>query len=231
MHKFISKAVMTALFAVILGGAGVTAASAQNILGQIFNRLDVNNKSIQSLEANVTMSKTDSVLKTTDVMRGKTSYLPKYQGKRYMRLDWIKPVEHISVIGDEYELYKPSINVVYKGKTAQAKNSASAGSALSFMSMSKAELKANYDVVYIGEENLSDGSPTWHLQLTPKTAQNYKMADLWVDPNGMPRQAKILEKNNDTTTVLLSGINKNITIKAEIFTLNYDKKKVTLKKV
>jgi outer membrane lipoprotein-sorting protein len=177
------------------------------------------------------MTKFDSVLKVSDTLRGTTSYLPSYQGKRYMRLDWAKPAEHISVIGDEYWLWKPSINVVYTGRTDKAKNSAAAGGALSFMSMSKAQMKANYDLAFIGEEQLSDGTPVWHLQLTPKTAQNYKMADMWVDQNGMPRQAKILEKNNDTTTVLLSNIRKNQTIDSAIFTLKFDKKKVTMRQV
>ena len=231
MHKFISKAVLAVMVGVFIGSAGVATASAQNILGEILRRMDVSNKSIQSVEANVTMIKSDAILKTNDVLKGKTSYLPNYKGVKYMRLDWTKPEEHIAVKGDAYELWKPSINVVYKGKTSKAKNSAAAGGAMGFMSMSKAQLKANYDVVYIAEENLSDNTPTWHIQLTPKTPQDYKMADLWIDKDGMPRQAKILEKNNDSTRVLLSDIRKNVSIDASIFALNYDKKKVTIRNV
>ncbi len=47
------------------------------------------------------------------------------------------------------------------------------------------------------------------------------MADLWVDGDGIPRQARITENNNDTTTVLLSDIRRNETLKAEIFKLKY----------
>ncbi len=39
----------------------------------------------------------------------------------------------------------------------------------------------------------------------------------------MPRQAKVLEQNNDTTTVLLSNLQKNITLNGSIFKLNYPK--------
>ena len=49
------------------------------------------------------------------------------------------------------------------------------------------------------------------------------MADLWVDGNGMPVQAKITEKNNDTTLVLLSNMQKNVTIKASEFKINLPK--------
>jgi outer membrane lipoprotein-sorting protein len=38
--------------------------------------------------------------------------------------------------------------------------------------------------------------------------------------NGMPVQAKIVERNNDTTTVLLSNIQKNVTIKGNVFDLS-----------
>ena len=47
------------------------------------------------------------------------------------------------------------------------------------------------------------------------------MAELWVDGNGMPRQAKIIEQNNDTTAILLTNIQKNVTLKGEIFKLKY----------
>ena len=65
--------------------------------------------------------------------------------------------------------------------------------------------------------------PTWHLELTPKAPQSYKSADLWVDGNGMPIQARIMEKNNDTTTVYLSNLQKNVTINASGFKVEMPK--------
>ena len=69
---------------------------------------------------------------------------------------------------------------------------------------------------------------TFHLELTPIRATSYKTADLWVDGDGMPRQAKITEQNNDWTTVLLTNIQKNVTLKGGMFKLNYDEKKVKI---
>ncbi len=204
-------------------GVSVTEAPAQNILGEILRRMDLYNKTLQSLQADVTMVKFNPQLNVSDISQGSTSYLPK-SGKRvmYVRIDWIKPVEEqISLIGDDYELYRPRLGQVIQGKSSKAKNSASVGGALGFMNMSKAQLNANYDVSYVGQEQLSGGVTTWHLQLNPKTATSYKTAELWVDGDGMPRQAKIAEQNNDTTTVLLSNIRKNVTLKGEIFKLKY----------
>lgn len=187
--------------------------------------MDINNKSLQSMTADVTMSKHNPQLNATDVSQGNTSYLPK-TAKRvmYVRINWTKPMdEQIAVIGESYELYRPRLNQVITGKVNKASNSAAAGGALSFMNMSKEQLKNNYDVVYLGEEQVQGGTATWHLQLTPKTATSYKSAELWVDKDGMPRQAKIIEQNNDSTTVLVSNIQKNVTLKGDLFKLNYPK--------
>lgn len=228
MNSVLRIGILAICLGFIFSSVSVSEAKAQNIINEILRRMDSYNKSLQSLKADVTMVKYNPQLNVSDTTVGTTSYLPK-TAKRvmYVRIDWTKPVqEHISVIGDSYELYRPRLNTVIQGKTQQAKNSASVGGALSFMNMSKDQLKANYDVIYIGEEQISGGAKTWHIQLTPKTAASYKLADLWVDGNGTPLQAKITEKNNDTTTVLLARLQKNVTIKGDEFKLAYDKKKV-----
>jgi outer membrane lipoprotein-sorting protein len=136
----------------------------------------------------------------------------------YVRVDWTQPAEeNIVVIGDKYQLYRPKVKQIIVGKTTGAKNNASVGGALGFMSMSKEQLKANYDVRYIGEETISDGTKTFHIELTPKSPTSYKVANLWVDKDGGPRQAKITERNNDTTTVLLRNIQTNVRIDTAIF--------------
>lgn len=208
--------------AIMMFAAGTRDASAQGPLTTILERMDTHNKTLQSVQANVTMEKVNSQLGEKDTYIGRTSYLTQIKGKRYMRLDWDKPaVEQISVIGDDYQLYKPSINQVYTGRVDKSKNSAGAGNALAFMSMNRAQLKANYAVAYLGDEAVSGNGMTWHIQLTPKAGASYKSAELWVNTDGMPVQGKVVEQNNDTTTVTLSGIKKNITINPSIFKLSY----------
>ena len=224
MRNFVRYSVVS-VFVVILMASAVSQAQAQGILGEILNRMDKYNKTLQSLQADVTMVKTNTQLGVSDTSVGSTSYLPKgSKTPMYARIDWTKPVqEQMAVIGDKYELYRPRLNQIIEGKVDKAKNNAAAGGALGFMNMGRAQLKANYNVEFVAEENLKDGTLTWHLLLTPKVATSYKSADLWIDKDGTPRQARILEKNNDSTTVLLEKIRKNITIKADVFTLNYPK--------
>jgi outer membrane lipoprotein-sorting protein len=208
----------------------VSVGESRGQLREILKRLDTHNKSLQSLQAGVTMVKYDSVLKVYDTSIGSTSYVPQ-SGKRvrYVRVDWTKPAEEqMSVIGDDYEVFRPRLNQVIVGKVQKAQGRQGVGNALGFINMSKAQLEANYDTIFIGVEQITGGVQTWHIQLTPKSATSYKLADLWIDADGMPRQARITEQNNDTTTVLLSNIQKNVTLNIAIFRLAYDKKKVKI---
>jgi outer membrane lipoprotein-sorting protein len=208
---------------ILIFTASVSPANGQGVLGEILKRMDMNNKSLQSLQASVTMEKTNPQLGVSDVSVGSTKYLPKLGGRpMYVRIDWVKPLEEqVSVIGEEYELYRKRLNQVITGKVGKAKNSAGVGNALGFMNMSKEQLKANYDVQFIAQENIKNGTATWHLMLTPKTATNYKNAELWVDGNGLPVQAKITENNGDFTTVLLENVQKNVTLAGAVFKLQY----------
>ena len=221
MKKFITTGIIALGFALFLN----TFAQAQGPLREIVNRMDSYNKALTSFQSNVTMVKWDSLLNANDTYEGTASYLPKNsKNPMAVRIDWSKPaVEQMAVRGDQYELYRPRLNQVIKGKTNSAKTVNNAGGALAFMSMSKAELQANYTVRYIGQEAISGGTQTWHLELTPKKPTSYKTAEIWVDSDGLPRQAKVTEKNNDTTTVLLQNVKTNITLNVSIFKLDYPK--------
>jgi outer membrane lipoprotein-sorting protein len=187
--------------------------------------MDTHNRSLASLKADVTKVKLNAQLGENDTTAGTTNYLPKTaKSPMYVRIDWTRPVqEQMAIIGDTYKLYRPRLNQVIVGKVDKAKNSGAAGGALAFMSMSEAQLKANYRVSYLGEESISGGAKTWHLELTPINRTSYRSAELWVDSSGMPLQAKVIENNNDSTTVLLSNLQKNISIKADIFDLKLPK--------
>ena len=210
--------ILPAIALAILFTASAGEASAQDILRQILKRMDDNNKSLVSLKGAIKMAKTDATLGETDTTEGELSYLPgKSSTQIYLRIDWTKPVEHLAIANGQYILYRPGANRAITGRVDSTKANTKAGGALAFMTMSKAELSANYDVEYKGEETVGGSTNTWHLLLKPKKQTSYKSADLWVDANGMPVQAKVVEKNNDSTTIQLSKIQRNATIKANDF--------------
>jgi outer membrane lipoprotein-sorting protein len=198
------------VFAAFILAAAATDASAQGIINEILNRMDEHNKALTSLRANVTMVKENAQLGgAQDTNEGKVAYLPVKGKDPLVRIDWSKPKESLAVVNKQYVIHRPALNQAYTGTTDSAKGNAKAGGALAFMNMSRAQLKQNYTVTYLGEATLKDGTKTWHLQMTPKIPTSYKSAEVWVDGNGMPVQSKVIEKNNDASTVLLTNLQKN----------------------
>lgn len=208
-------------FAIVFTIASSTAVSAQGILSDILKRMDDNNKALRSLKSNIKMDKLNLQLGENDISEGTVQYLPAATKEKIrVRIDWAKPaVEHLSVGGGKYMLFRPRLQQAIVGNVDSAKGNAGAGGALAFMTMSRAQLRENYDVTYQGEAMVAGSVRTWHLKLTPKNATSYKSAELWVDSNGMPVQAKVYEKNNDTTTIQLSKIEKNVTIPGDVFSI------------
>jgi outer membrane lipoprotein-sorting protein len=215
MNRY-SKVIFSAfIFSILIGGAFAAEGRAQGVLNDILKRMEAHKQSLQSLQANVEMASTNTQLNITDKRKGEVFYLPAKGREAYIRINWTKPDEILAVANGKYLLYRPRLNQAIKGKTKGSKNAQASG-ALAFMSMSRDQLKTNYDVTYLGKVTL-DGTDVWHLGLDPKTKQSFKKAELWVDGNGMPLQAKVVENNNDLTTVRLSDLKKNVKINGSIF--------------
>lgn len=217
MKSFLRYSIGAVIALVFFGAVSALPANAQ-ATNEILKRMDVHYKALTSLQANVSRELFNSQLSVTDPMSGTISLKPGKGRNFAFRLDWSKPtVETITVVNGKYVAYKPSIKQAWTGDQTSKKLSSKGGDALSILSMDREQIKANYDVEYLGQENVTGGFPTWHLKLTPKAKANYKFADLWVDGNGMPIQARVTLLNNDTDTILLSNLKKNVTIPGSVF--------------
>jgi len=224
MSNFSRKALIVAAFAFVFAAFAAVETRAQRT-SEILRRMDEHYKRLKTLQADVKMEKFNSQLKESDVSTGRVKYIPKIvNGKMYVRIDWQKPVEErMAVIGNEYVIYRVKQQQVYEGKTSGAKNNAKASNALAFLSMSRKEMNDNFTYRDLGNETVAGGTQTVHLELTPKSAASYKTAHLWVDSTGLPVMVRIVEKNNDTTTIFLSNLKKNETLKGADFKIDYPK--------
>jgi outer membrane lipoprotein-sorting protein len=89
--------------------------------------------------------------------------------------------------------------------------------------MSRGQLEARFEPVKdVREETLWGGVGTIHLTLVPKGNPGYKYAEVWIDSGGMPVQAKIVEKNDDSTTMRLTNLEKNQNINKSEFDVKFD---------
>ena len=194
-------------------------ANAQ--VNEILKRMDEHYKALTSLKANIMMNKYNAQLDEPDITEGTVMYLPSRGRDATVRIDWAKPrVEILAVKDKQYVFYTPSLKRAFTGKVNEAQKDTKASGLLDFMSMSNTQIRENYTIKYLGTETFTGGFDAWHLELTPKTAKSYKSSEIWVDGNGMPIQTKIIEKNNDSTTVLLTNLKKNVTINGADFKVN-----------
>jgi outer membrane lipoprotein-sorting protein len=204
---------------------GIFASQASAQIPEILKRMDDHQKALTSLRASVMMDKYNAQLDEHDLYEGNAMYVKVKERDALVKLEWAKPQQEIlTVANKKYVLYRPSLKRAITGNTddAQKKNTAGSGT-FDFLKMSKEQLKANYSVKYFGQEEVKGGIPTWHLELTPKTAKSYKSVDIWVDGNGMVLQTKVNENNGDSTTVFLSNLRKNEDIRTADFVLDLPK--------
>lgn len=224
MKLFLRSSFTAITLSLFFGAFAAAQTKAQNILPEILKRMEVNRNTMKTLRSNVTMVKYNSQLKESDTTEGTSIYLPVKERDALVRIDWTKPVQEILAVNNgKYVLYRPRLKQAIIGNAKEAKGSGKANGALAFMNMSRAQLNANYKIKYLGQETVKGGTETFRLELTPKGATTYKLAELWVDKDGMPIQAKVTESNNDTTTVLLSNFEKNARIDASQFEVKLPK--------
>ena len=89
--------------------------------------------------------------------------------------------------------------------------------------MSRQQLETRFQPVQdVREETLWGNISTIHLKLVPKGNASFKYAEIWVDRSGMPVQTKIVEKNDDATTMRLTGLEKNAKISSDDFSQKLD---------
>lgn len=199
-------------------------AQSAGLVSSVLNRMERNRQTLRSLKASLSMEKYNAQLRDKDNYSGWVLYQPGSGRDASVRIEWQKPRHEILAVSKgKYTLFRPSLNQAFEGKSGSVKGKAGAGSVLDMMYMSKAQLEARFKPVEdVREETLWGGVSTIHLTLVPKSDSSFKYAEIWVDSSGMPVQTKIVEKNGDATTMRLSGMERNLKISANEFSLKLD---------
>jgi len=216
---------LVALVLVALTMIPLPAAKAQaGLVSSILSKMEKNRQNLRTLSADISMEKYNSQLRDSDKYYGTVRYIPAGSNTAsFVRLDWNKPQQEIlAVANGGYMLYRPRLNQVIIGKTNSVRSDKDSG-VLALLNMSAAQLRSRFgDFQDRRDETLWGGVHTTHFKAVPKTAANYQYIELWVDDSGMPVQAKMVEKNDDSTTMRLSNVHQNENIDKSIFELNLD---------
>ena len=217
------------ILAILAGVSIISSPKAANgqsagLVSSVLNRMERNRQSLKSLKASLSMEKYNSQLRDKDQYTGNVMYLPASGRNAYVRIEWQKPQHEILAVSKgQYTLFRPRLNQAIVGKSGSVKGKAGAGGILDMMYMSRQQLEAKFQPLQdVREETLWGGVSTIHLTLVPKGNASYKYAEIWVDSNGMPVQTKIVEKNGDATTMRLSGMERNLRISSDEFSVKLD---------
>jgi outer membrane lipoprotein-sorting protein len=197
-----------------------TEAQSAGLVSSVLARLQKNHDTLKNLRANIYMEKWDAHIGDKDQYWGAVIYSPGAGKNANVKLEWTKPQHEIlGLQKGTYTLYRPNLNVVYKGLTngKQRENDI-----FTVLSMSSAELQNKFQPFQeVRDETLKGGVNTTHLKLVPIKPMSFAYAEVWVDSSGMPVQMKVVEKNGDATTVGLWDLQKNGQLSDDVFVVKY----------
>ncbi len=226
MKRLFCSGLMLALIVSAFAVVSPTAnGQGAGLVSSVLSRMEKNRQTLKSLRAGINVVKYNSQLGVEDKYRGIVIYMPTGGRQAAVRIDWTSPrKESLAVNNNRYTIYRPALKTVYQGDSGKlGGNDNNTGSLLSMMSMTKAQLESRFQPVKdVREETLWGGVSTIHLTLVPKGKASYKYAEVWIDGGGMPVQTKIVEKNDDSTTMRLTDLEKNPRINSGDFDIKYD---------
>ena len=224
------RLVPLSLLLAILAGASIisspkaTSGQSAGLVSSVLNQMERNRQSLKSLRASLSMEKYNSQLRDKESYSGWVLYLPATGRDASVRIEWQRPQHEILAVSKgQYTLFRPRLNQAIVGKSGSVKGRGGAGGILDMMYMTKQQLEAKFQPLQdVREETLWGGVSTIHLTLVPKGNASFKYAEIWVDSSGMPVQTKIVEKNDDATTMRLSGMERNVKISSDEFNVKLD---------
>ncbi len=224
MRRFATLGLAFAILVAAVAVSSPTKVDAQSagLVSALINRMERNRRELKSLRAGISMEKYDARIRDTDKRGGVVLYVPAQGRSSYVRVDWQYPAKETLAVADgQYTLFRPRLNMAYRGAAGSSR--AKAGGVFDFLNMSGQQIRTRFEPLQdIYEETLWGGVSTTHIKLVPKGGASYKYAEVWIDGGGMPVQTKVVEKNDDATTVRLTDMQKNAGISLDQFKLQLD---------
>lgn len=222
MKRFGSLMLVMLLATAFAGARTPASGQGAGLVSSVLNRMERNRQGLKSLRSGISMEKYNSQLRDSEKFNGVVSYVPGSGRAASVRIEWRSPQHEIlTVTNGKYVLFRPRLNMAYVGDSRSKNNKA--GGVMEMIYMSRQQLEARFQPVQdVREETLWGGVSTIHLTLFPKGNASFKYAEIWVDGSGMPVQTKIVEKNDDATTMRLTGLEKNAKISSDDFNQKLD---------
>jgi outer membrane lipoprotein-sorting protein len=193
----------SALLSVLLIAASFAAADP---LDSVFARIDASAKTFKSVSAVISDTMHHALVDSDESQLG-TFKLVKSKDGVHMLIPY-EGAQTVAYDPHAVRVYNPKTKVVDEySLSKQQQEEATQFLALGFGATST-ELKATYDIAYVGEEKIG-GQTATHVRLLPRAAdvrKSLKQADLWYGPNGIVVQQKFLFPSGDYKLVKYSNV-------------------------
>ena len=224
MKRFVTFGLAAAvlLTALAVGSPNDAHGQSAGLVSSVLSKMERNRQSLKSLRSGISMEKYNPQIGLAEKFNGVVLYMPGAGRSASVRIEWSSPQHEILAVSNgEYVLFRPRLRTAIKGRTGKRPE---ANAFLEMMNMSRAQLQTKFEPFQdVREETLWGNVSTIHLKLVPmKGAASFKYAEIWVDSSGMPVQSKVVEKNDDATTIRLSSPERNVKMSAIDFIVKLD---------
>jgi outer membrane lipoprotein-sorting protein len=208
------KIIITAAIMLMAGVGLMPAAQANSQLDQILTNMQNAGKNIKTFASSLAQDK-KSTLGGTERYQGNITLQRGAQGSEKAIIHYTNG-QHVAVNGNKIVLYNERIpQAIETTRQSQAKDKPQFDFIATPFS-SVAELKAKFNIAYLGEEN-----GMAKLELTPKNPALQKSI-LWVDKGiWIPTKFRVTEKTGDISTFTLSNVQQNPKVSANTFVIKY----------
>lgn len=219
MKAIVRLFLITALIAA--ASLSFSRVSANGKLDEVLANMERAARTIKTIEADMVQEKRDMQIGGREVYSGKIFFLHDKKCDK-VRINYDRPPgQVVAVLCNEIILYQPSIKqVILTTRQAQAsKNQEFSFIATPYKSVP--ELKSQYNIVYVGDEQVGSSS-TSKLDLTPKAKSSVQKLTLWVDGSSwLPIKYQVVEKNNNVTTFKLANMRRNGAMSSDSFKVTW----------
>jgi outer membrane lipoprotein-sorting protein len=214
-------------FCAVLWLIPLAQAQSAFTLAQVFAKMDEVAKTFHSVQADLEKTHFTVIVNDKDVVTGKFFYERRGKEPR-VKMDIIKPAQHLLIDKGLFQLYNPGVNQVTQGSLSGHQDKVEGFMSLGFGQTSQ-ELKQNFDVTLVGDETV-DGRKTTVLELRPKSPSNFRSFKLWIDQQTwISYQTQATETSKDYSLFKFSNAKLNGAIPASTFDLKLPKNVNVLK--
>jgi outer membrane lipoprotein-sorting protein len=226
MKRLVSLGLAVAVLITVLavGSPGDAHGQSAGLVTSVLNRMERNRQSLKSLRSSISMEKYNPQLGLAEKFSGVVAYVPGAGRNASVRIEWSSPQHEILAVSNgQYILFRPRLGTAYTGRTNSKIGKEKAGGVLELLNLNRQQLQTRFQPFQDVREETLWGVSTIHLKLVPTSnEETFKYAEIWVDSAGMPVQSRVVEKNDDATTIRLNGLERNVKISADEFTIKLD---------